>query len=150
MLVNGNPAKKFHPHKGLCQSDPLAPFLFLIMAKVLARVSRKVVELNLVESLEIGVKVKVNMLQFVDDTLFFCEANTKSVFTSKVMLNCFKLTYGLKVNFFKSRIGGLGVDKLVIQRFIALLNCDVMNTPFKYLGLLVGSCHKRCAFWVTV
>ena len=107
--------------------------------------------MNLVESLEIMVKkVKVNMLQFVDDTLFFCEANTKSVFAIKVILNCFELASSRKVNFMKSRVGGLGVDKLVIQRFATILNCDVMNTPFKYLGMIVGGCHKRSAFWVGV
>jgi len=66
------------------------------------------------------------------------------------MLNCFELAYGLKVNFSKSRIGGLRGDKSEIQRFAALLNCDVMNTPFKYLGLTLGGCHKRSAFWASV
>jgi len=48
----------------------------------MAGVSRKAIELNLVDSLDIRVKkVKMNMLQFADDILFFCEANIKSVFT---------------------------------------------------------------------
>jgi len=47
------------------------------------------------------------MLQFADDTLFFCEANTKRVFIIKVILNFFKLASGLKVNFLKSRIDGV-------------------------------------------
>ena len=42
------------------------------------------------------------------------------------------------------------MDKSEIQHFVVLLNCDVMNTPFKYLGLLVGGCHKRSAFWADV
>jgi len=62
------------------------------------------------------------------------------------MLNCIELAYDHKVNFSKSRIGRLGVDKSEIQRFVALLNCDVMNTPFKYLGLNVGGFHKRSVF----
>jgi len=50
--------------RGLRQGDPLAPFLFLIVAEGLTGVVRKAVEKNLVESLEVGVqKVKVNMLQ---------------------------------------------------------------------------------------
>ena len=102
VLVNGSPTKEFIPHKGLRQGDPLAPFLFLIAAEALAGVSRNVVELNLVESLAIGnKKIKVNMLQFADDTLIFCKANYKSVFSVKVILNCFELASGLKVNFSK-------------------------------------------------
>ena len=82
VLVNGSPTKEFIPHKGLRQGDPLAPFLFLNVAEGLAGVSRNVVELNLVESLAIeNKKIKVNMLQFADDTLFFCKANYKSVFS---------------------------------------------------------------------
>ena len=139
VLVNGSPTSEFCPKRGLRQGDPLAPFLFLIVAEGLAGVVRIAVEKNLVESLEVGAqKVKVNMLQYADDTLFLCEANFKSVCNLKVILHCFELASGLKVNFSKSRIGGVGVDHTVIQQYAAILNCEVMKTPFKYLGLLVG------------
>jgi len=49
--------------KGLRQGDPLAPFLFLIVAEGLVRVSRMAEEKNLIDSLEVGRDiVKVNML----------------------------------------------------------------------------------------
>ena len=41
----------------------------------------------------------------------------------------------------------MGVDHTVIQQYAAILNCEVMKTPFKYLGLLVGGSHKRVSFW---
>jgi len=83
-----------------------------------------VVEKKLIDSLEIGrEKVKVNMLQYADDTLFFCEANVKSVFNIKATLNWFELSSGLKVNFMKSKIGGLGVEQIMMQGFAAILNC---------------------------
>ena len=84
--------------------------------------------------------VKVNMLQYVDDTLFFCKASVKSVFNIKVILNFFELAFGLKVNFLKSRISGVGVDQTFILRFAAILNCEVMKILFKYLGMLVEGC----------
>jgi len=59
----------------------------------------------------------------------------------------FELTSGLKVNFLKSSIGGMGVDHYTICRFAAILNGDVMKTPFKYLGMPVGGCHRKEAFW---
>jgi len=65
----------------------------------------------------------------------------------KVILHCFELAFGLKVNFSKSRIGGVGVDHTVLQQYAAILNCEVMKNPFKYLGLLVGGSHKRVSFW---
>jgi len=78
VLVNGSPSREFTPGKGLRQGDPLAPFLFLIVAEGLARVSRMAEEKSLIDSLEVGRdKVKVNMLQYANDTLFFCKANIK-------------------------------------------------------------------------
>ena len=151
VLINGIPTKEFIPQKGLRQGEPLVLFLFLIVVEGLTGVLRNVVELNLVESLEIEVKkVKINMVQFADDTLFFCKASYKSVFSIKVILNCFELASGLKVNFSKSIIGGVGVDMSLIRGFSAMLNCDVMKSPFKYLRMHVGECHKRAAFWVGV
>ena len=147
VLVNGSPTSEFYSKRGLRQGDPLAPFLFLIVGEGLAGVVRKAVEKNLVESLEVGVKkVKVNMLQYADDTLFLCEANFKSVCNLKVILHCFELASGLKVNFSKSSIRGVGVDHIVIQQYVAILNCEVMKTPFKYLGLLVGGVTSESRF----
>ena len=44
VLVNGSPTTAFKPKKGLRQGDPLAPFLFLIMAEGLAEVVRQAEE----------------------------------------------------------------------------------------------------------
>jgi len=30
---------------------------------------------------------------------------------------------------------------------VTILNCEVMKTLFKYLGMLVGGCHKKSKFW---
>ena len=87
VLVNWSPTREFFPRKGLHQGDPLAPFLFFIVAEGLAGVTRVAEEKKLIDSLEVGKdKVKVNMLQYADDTLFFYEANTKSVFNIKAIL----------------------------------------------------------------
>jgi len=138
VLVNGSPTREFILRKGLRQGDPLAPFLFLIVAEGLTGVSRMAEEKSLIDSLVVDkANVKVNMLQYADDTLFFCEANIKSVFNIKAILLCSELASGLKVNFLKSRIGGLGLSQSLLQHFAAILNCKVMVTPFIYLGLSV-------------
>ena len=113
--------------------------------------SRMAEEKNLIDSLEVGRdKVRVSMLQYADDTLFFCKANTKSIFNIKAILQCFELSYGLRVNFSKSRIGGLGLSQLSLRSFATILNCDVMASPFVYLGLPVNGSHKRIDFWKRV
>jgi len=43
----------------------------------------------------------------------------------------------------KSIIGGVGVDHTAIQQFAAILNCEVMKTPFKYLGMFVGGTRRE-------
>ena len=147
ILVNGNSTMEFIPLKGMRQSDPLASFLFLIVAEGLADISRSAMEKDLVESVEIESKnIKVNMLQYADDTLFFCKATTKSVFNIKAILNCIELAFGLKVNILKSSISGVGMDAFRICCFAIILNSDVMKTPFKYLGMKVGSVIKRRCF----
>ena len=148
VLVNGSPTKEFFPKKGLRQGDSLAPFLFLLVAEGLAGVSRMAEEKNLIDSVVVGRdEVKVSMLQYADDTLFFCEANTKSIFNIKAIFQCFELTSGLRVNFLKSRIGGTGVSHISLRSFAVILKCDVMSSPFVYLGLPVGGSHKREVFW---
>jgi len=115
VLVNGSATQEFKPRKGLRQGDPLAPFLFLIVAKGLAGVVRKEVEKELLQILTVGDKqVKVNMLQYADDTLFFCKASPQNAFVIKVMLNCFELVSRLTVNYMKSRIGGVGCNQYFI------------------------------------
>jgi len=151
MLINRSLTQEFKPKKGLRQGDPLTPFLFLIVAEELVKAIRKAVEKDMLESLEIGDKsTKVSMLQYVDDTLFFCKVKVQSVFVIKVILKCFELASGLKVNFEKSSIGGVGGDLQTVQRCASILNCALMETLFKYLGMLVGGCHKRSKFWEEV
>jgi len=144
VLVNGSPTREFIPRRGLRQGDPLAPFLFLLVAEGLAGVSRMAEEKNLIDSLGFGRdRVKVNMLQYADDTLFFCEANSKSIFNIKAILLCFELAFGLKVNFLKSRLGGQGLDQSSIQQFATMLNCNVMTVRMDGFKLEGVNCLKR-------
>ena len=40
VFINGSPTSKFKPMRGLRQSDPLAPFLFLVVVEGLTRLVR--------------------------------------------------------------------------------------------------------------
>jgi len=106
-----------------------------IVAEGLAGVIRQAKEKRLVEGIEVGEgRVKVIMLQYADDTLFFCKASIQSVWTLKVILKCFELASGLKVNYSKSNVGGVGVNSNQTLVFAFILNCDIMKAPFSYLG----------------
>jgi len=71
VLVNGSPTEEFKPTRGLRQGDPLAPFLFLIVAEGLAGLVRKAVKEDLLRGIKVGRdEVDCCLLQFADDTLF--------------------------------------------------------------------------------
>jgi len=117
--------------------DPVASFLFLIVAQGLLELVNQAARKNLFSNLKVGEnEVEVNLLQFVDDTLFLCELNIQNILTIKVMLRCFEIGFGLRVNFHKSKIGAVGVDMNSLDLFSEVLQCNIMNIPFTFLGLL--------------
>lgn len=50
----------------------------------------------------------VSHLQFADDTIIFFEAFEEQVKNVKAIMLCFEAVFGLKVNFFKSELIGVG------------------------------------------
>jgi len=97
-----------------------------------------------------GKKVKVNLLQFADDTIFVCEPNVQNIMCIKAILRCFEQSSCLKVNFHKSKIGAIGVDRYEVKMYYEILHCGLMDIPFTYLGLPIGSNPSRCSFWEPV
>jgi len=64
VLVNGSPTEEFKPSRGLRQGDPLAPFLFLVVAEGLAGIVRQALRANMLTGLKIGSKeVEMSILQ---------------------------------------------------------------------------------------
>ncbi|KAL7598871.1 hypothetical protein Lser_V15G27348 [Lactuca serriola] len=63
------------------------------------------------------------------------------------VLRCFQVALGLKVNFNKSRIFGIGVDIPDVTRWVAPLGRQPTSLPFTYLGVPVGSNMKLKKHW---
>jgi len=151
MLVNGSPTEEFKPLRGLRQGDPLAPFLFLVVAEGLAEIVREALKVKLLTGLKIGHKeIEVCILQFADDTLFLCENNLNNVITLKVILRGFELASGLKINFHKSKLAGINIQINTVECFTKILNCTQMGIPFKYLGIKVGGNPRKKQLWEPV
>jgi len=92
-------------------------------------------------------EVEVNLLQYVDDTIFVGEFNMDNVVVVKSVLRCFELVSRLKVNFHKSRFRGIGVDREDIERFSSFLNCRILSFSFIYLGIPIGANLRRLEMW---
>ena len=74
VLVNGSPTAEFIPQRGLRQGDPLAPFLFNIVAEALNGLMRSALGANLYKGFNIASsEVSISLLQYADDTIFFGE-----------------------------------------------------------------------------
>jgi len=54
VLVNESPTKEFRPTRGLRQGDPLAPFLFLIVAEGLTGLVRQALKESLIKGAKVG------------------------------------------------------------------------------------------------
>ena len=148
ILINGCPTKEFRPLRGLRQGDPLTPFLFLIVAEGLAGLVREASRIGVIEGVRVGrMRVEVNLLQFVDDTLFFCQPRFQCILAIKVILCSFELASGFKVNFYKSQIGVIGISDMDLNIFSNCLNCGRMPLTFKYLGVRIGGNHRKVEFW---
>lgn len=124
ILVNRSPSAKFTPQRGLRQGDPLAPFLFNIVAKGLTGLMREAQEKNLFEGFKVGTNnVDISTLQYADDTVFFGSTSMANVRAIKVMLRSFELVLGLKINFDKSSFGAIGMSEQGMHSASTYLNC---------------------------
>ncbi|GJT28119.1 RNA-directed DNA polymerase, eukaryota [Tanacetum coccineum] len=63
------------------------------------------------------------------------------------VLNCFSLSFGLKINIKKSHLLGVGIPNTTVSTAATKLGCSVMKTPFKYLGVMVGGCLSKIKAW---
>ncbi|CAL2265654.1 unnamed protein product [Prunus armeniaca] len=102
ILLNGKPGASFFPSQGLRQGDPLSPYLFLIISKVLSlNISTLVNEGELA-----GVKVArgapvLSHIFFADDSLFFFKDEDSNYAHLKRILYEYCLASGQEINFQK-------------------------------------------------
>ncbi|KAJ9566035.1 hypothetical protein OSB04_002001 [Centaurea solstitialis] len=148
VLINGSPTAEFLPKKGVRQGDPLAPFLFIIAAEGLNVAMQEAKEKGVFH----GVKLPNNgpilsNLHYADDAIFVGEWSSSNACNLARILRCFHLSSGLKVNFRKSSIVGIGVNDSEISSLAYLLNCKVGSLPLTYLGLPIGARMNKAELW---
>jgi hypothetical protein len=148
VLVNGCPTEEINIQRGLKQGDPLAPFLFLIVAEGSGGLMKKAVSMHHFSGFQIGDgDVTISHLQYADDTLCIGEATIANLWTLKAILRGFEMVSGLKVNFWKSNLMGVNVSHDFLTLASVFLNCRVSSIPFKYLGLPIGVNPRRASTW---
>lgn len=126
----------------------LALFLFTIVAESLSGMIIEVVAKKLFDGFPNGKdNIEVNLLQYLDDTLFIRKATNQNVVVIKSMLTCLELISSLKVNFLKSSFGAIGAGRETLKCFAEILHYRLMFFPFMYLGLPVGANPRKECMW---
>ncbi|GJR04155.1 putative RNA-directed DNA polymerase, eukaryota, reverse transcriptase zinc-binding domain protein [Tanacetum coccineum] len=148
VIVNGSPTKEFDIQCGLRQGDPLSHFLFIIVVEALHITFLEAKAKGIFDGVKIGSnKVDVSNLQFADDALILGKWSLENARTLCCILRCFNLASGLKVNFSKSKLFGVGVDASDIQGFDDILDCQASTFPCSYLGLPIGANMSKACNW---
>ncbi|KAJ9548768.1 hypothetical protein OSB04_021311 [Centaurea solstitialis] len=148
ILVNGSPTEEFSMEKGIRQGDPMAPFLFLVVAEGLHIMVEEAIEKGLYKGLKVGSGgVILSHLQYVDDVVFFGEWGSENIVNLIKLLKCFHDVSGLKININKCNIFGIGVPDEEVLGWARVVGCGSGSLPFTYLGLPVGASMKKVSHW---
>lgn len=151
VIINGTPTGEFPLKRGLRQGDPLSPFLFVLAMEALRMFVSKAIDEGLIKGMRLPNNgPDLSFLCFADDVVFLGEWSEENILNVNRLLRVFFLVSGLKVNYMKSNIFGVGVDTLEIARVAAHLKCQVGELPFKYLGVPIGANMKRIRIWKPV
>nr|GEY87991.1 reverse transcriptase domain, reverse transcriptase zinc-binding domain protein [Tanacetum cinerariifolium]GEZ40503.1 reverse transcriptase domain, reverse transcriptase zinc-binding domain protein [Tanacetum cinerariifolium] len=148
ILVNGSPTDEFGLERGVRQGDPISLFLFILAVEGLNALVSKAVEKSIFKGVLVGDdRIEVSHLQYADDAIFFGEWSKENARTLMCILKCFEEVSGLRVNYSKSRVYGIGVGSGDIEEMAQWMKCSVGEFPFTYLGLPIGQCMKRSNAW---
>nr|GEU93402.1 retrovirus-related Pol polyprotein from transposon TNT 1-94 [Tanacetum cinerariifolium] len=79
----------------------------------------------------------ISLLQYMDDALFFRERSRFNDKNLTHIIKCFELGSGLRMNFLKSMLSGIGIPSNEVEAMVSSLGCAHDVLPFIYLGLPV-------------
>jgi hypothetical protein len=146
VIVNGFPTGFFDSS----HRDPLSPLLFLLIMEVLSRMLRRSVERGFIKGFEVGRNmhsgVFVSHLLYADDTILFCDAHPEQLLYIRMVLTCFEVVTGLKVNMTKSEMVPIG-EVNGLNALADLLYCRIGSLSSQYLGMPLGASYKVSAIW---
>ncbi|KAJ0495115.1 putative RNA-directed DNA polymerase [Helianthus annuus] len=151
VLINGSPTFEFDFQKGIRQGDPLSPFLFIIGMEGMVCMLNKAVENGIFKGFVCpnGGPI-ISHLLFADDALLLGEWSKENTINMARILRCFHLVSGLKINYSKSKLFGIGANEIEVLSFANSIGCDMGSLPCSYLGLVIGANMNRINHWAPV
>jgi hypothetical protein len=135
--LNGVPLESFQPTRGVCEGDPLSPYLFLFVADALSTALQQEIQGNALQELKISRHAPgISHLMFADDALLFFKADVSQARLIKNVLNRFERGTGQQLSPAKCSL--LARESLDDQRKVGIrevLGVDRAEFEAKYLGL---------------
>lgn len=149
--INGSATRELSLSKGVRQGDPLSPFLFIIAMEGLNVAMRTASQ----KSLFHGVKIpndgpSVSHLFYAGDMRFVGDWTSSKFANFAYIVKCFHAASGLKVNFRKSNVFGIGISSNEVSSCARIVGCEATSFPFKYLGILVGANMNLKRNWLLI
>lgn len=80
----------------------------------------------------------VSHLFYADDAIFISDWSYSNFSDLSNILKCSHFSLGLKVNFHKSKVFGIGVPTSDVISCAHIIGCEVVIFPFTYLGVQSG------------
>ncbi|GJT04686.1 RNA-directed DNA polymerase, eukaryota [Tanacetum coccineum] len=147
ILVNGSPTSEFQFYKGLKQRDHLSPFLFILIIERLHLSFSKVTNVGLFSGIPIDSLLTLSHLFFTDYAIFVGKWDSLNIRTIVNVLKCFHLALGLKINFHKSKLKGIGTRPKEVDAAATTMGYSIFTTLFVQLGVKVGGAMSRIRSW---
>lgn len=150
VLVNGIPTQWIKTKRGLRQGCPLSPYLFLLVAESLTRMTKQAARNGLIRGVGPNDNTKIAILQYADDAIFFCEAKRKQTRNLLFIWQVFEWASRLKINRSKSELFYMGNNANVGSRLATSLECKLGSLPMNHLGLPLQNGRLKKEDWWTI
>ncbi|KAJ0923638.1 putative RNA-directed DNA polymerase [Helianthus annuus] len=151
VLVNGSPTEEFQCFRGVRQGDPLSPFIFILAMEALSSFMISATSAGIIKGISLPNNgPKVSHLIFADDVMLLGAWEEDNFVNIRRFMRCFFLVSGLKINFHKSCLYGVGTASSECDYMASRLGCNSGSIPFMYLGLKVGGNMNKFNNWSPV
>jgi hypothetical protein len=142
---NGTVMSPFLPSRGLCQGDPLLPYLFLLVADYLSAFVKNYERQGLISGIRVSRRgPSISHLLFADDSILFFKLNEAQVKHVRELLSVFEKSTRDKLRPAKcSMLIREGSDEGTTNLVKLALSIERVDFDEKYLGLPMPQGRKR-------
>jgi hypothetical protein len=148
ILVNGVPSKPFSPSRGICQGDPLSPFMFILLAEGLGRYIKASVLEGSLKGLPLhNLQPAPSHSQFIDDTLLLNSPTAQEAQKLNSILADFIEASGMSLNLDKSKLYFFNTPPSVQRHISRLLGIPRSSLPSNYLGIPLSGAATSNISW---